>query len=289
MSGSIGDFFGGIQSVGNQFANVNSLQSFADATTSLSDLLSGPPVLSLGKFKFVDFEVPENIEYTTQNQIVEHKMPGGTKQIDDLGPDPTDISFSGIFLGSNQQTRRAALEQIRTQGVIVPLIWQDQYRDVFVKNIKYTAKGGMTNFTVECLVIPSTPPKPKTSLLGAITNSLSNALGVDIPAALSNVQTVLGNITPLVQQAVNLTGGSKGALGILGAVGSANNIVGGLNLVANGSIGGITQIATSITSSGSAISAISTLTKAFGNATTTSRIGNNLTVMQANLQVQGSH
>jgi len=288
MSGSLGDYFSGIQQVGNNFANVDSLQSFADATTSLFDLLSGPPVLSLGKFNFKDYEIPERIEYTTQDNIVEHKLPGGVKQIDNLGPDPGDIEFSGILLGSNRTQRQQQLEAIRTKGAIVPLIWSTEHRDVFVRHIKWTTKGGMINFTVTCLVIPTTPSNGPTSLLGALTNSLSNAIGVDIPAAIGSVTQVLGSITPLVNSVVNLTGGSRAALGILSAVGTANNTVGGLNLIANGNIGGITQIASSITSSASAIQATTTLTSAFANATATAQIANNLRVMQNNLRVQGN-
>ena len=57
--------------------------------------------LLLGPVAFQDFEVPCGVNFGGRQRLALHRLPGGSRVIDALGRDDAQISFSGIFSGSD--------------------------------------------------------------------------------------------------------------------------------------------------------------------------------------------
>lgn len=57
-------------------------------------------VLLLGGLTFDEFSTPSRIGYGGRQALQVHKLPGGSRTVDLLGPDETNISFSGTFWGT---------------------------------------------------------------------------------------------------------------------------------------------------------------------------------------------
>lgn len=88
--------------------------------------------LSLGGIVFDPFSSPEHIPFGGDHSVVVHKLPGGQRVIDTLGPDDMDIHWSGRFWGSDAMTRAQAIDAIRRAGLPVPLIFAGIMRMVIV-------------------------------------------------------------------------------------------------------------------------------------------------------------
>lgn len=84
--------------------------------------------LILGPFEFTDFAVPTNMPYGGKQQTVVHKMPGGARTIDTMGPDDTDYSWSGILWGNNASSSMALLNALRRAGDELGFSWGAESR-----------------------------------------------------------------------------------------------------------------------------------------------------------------
>ncbi len=77
--------------------------------------------LTLGDFQFQNMEVPANIIVAAGQRAVMHKLIGGARVIDTMGPDPGPLSWSGMLLGSQALARALALKQMSDAGKQVRL------------------------------------------------------------------------------------------------------------------------------------------------------------------------
>ena len=79
--------------------------------------------LTLGPVAFAGFELPSSITVGGRQRLAMHRLPGGLRVIDALGPDPADIAFSGIFTGPDAADRARLLDTLRVAGATLPLAW----------------------------------------------------------------------------------------------------------------------------------------------------------------------
>ena len=79
--------------------------------------------LTLGPVAFAGFELPSSITIGGRQRLAIHRLPGGLRIIDALGPDPADIAFSGIFTGPDAADRARLLDTLRIAGATLPLAW----------------------------------------------------------------------------------------------------------------------------------------------------------------------
>ena len=79
--------------------------------------------LTLGPVAFAGFELPSSITIGGRQRLAIHRLPGGLRIIDALGPDPADIAFSGIFTGPDAAERTRLLDTLRIAGTNLPLAW----------------------------------------------------------------------------------------------------------------------------------------------------------------------
>ena len=129
----------------------------------MSDFLSTAlPILSaltggivvLDTMVLLDFEVPERISYGGQQQMTVHKMPGGGRVFDKMGPDPSPIQWQGIFLGFTAALRRTQMDAIRVAGEPVLLAWGDQVLTVMVMSIDFDEGFHQIGYRIRCEVVP---------------------------------------------------------------------------------------------------------------------------------------
>lgn len=89
-------------------------------------------VLTLGGIVFDDFSTPRKMPFGGNQAMVVHKLPGGARVIDTLGPDEANIVWSGRFFGNNAYDTALALDAMRAAGQLQPLIFGGQYRSVLI-------------------------------------------------------------------------------------------------------------------------------------------------------------
>lgn len=92
--------------------------------------------LTLGPVAFAGFELPSSITIGGRQRLAIHRLPGGIRVIDALGPDPADIAFSGIFTGPDAADRARLLDALRVSGVSLPLAWDAFLYTVIIENFE---------------------------------------------------------------------------------------------------------------------------------------------------------
>ena len=194
----------------------------ASAVEAVTGLLSTG--VSLGSITFQTMEVPEKITSGGTQQMAVHKLLGGQRVIDVLGPDERSLEWTGIFRGPTAASRAQQLDALRTAGSAVQLRWLGQVRKVVVQSVEldWTRGGYRIPYRISCTVIPQPSAPPQPGLIDQLASDVSSALGIngilpDISSALSTVQQALPVATVL-------TGGSPALLSLTSAVGTATGI-----------------------------------------------------------------
>lgn len=125
-------------------------------------------VLSLGEVAFRDMEVPEKISFGGQQRLAIQNIIGGGRIVEALGIDDGDISFSGIFSGSDAVARAQLLDTARASGAQLPLVWRGFYYLVVIAGFKAEyRKPNLIPFSINCVVV--------TDPLAAAVNAVASA------------------------------------------------------------------------------------------------------------------
>jgi hypothetical protein len=155
-------------------------------------------VLLLGPVAFQDFEIPSGINFGGRQRLALHRLPGGARIIDALGRDDAEISFSGIFSGSDATLRARSLDEMRADGMTFPLMWDVFFYTVLISDFHADYRNGWwIPYRITCTVLRD----EASSLIGQVVSLAASALS-DIGAAsgyagdagidLSSLQTALG-------------------------------------------------------------------------------------------------
>lgn len=93
--------------------------------------------LTLGGIAFDQHATPSSMGAGGKQHMVIHKLPGGSRVIDTLGPDEDDIHWRGEFFSNDAYDSALALDAMRAAGQVVPLIFAGQYRSVIISHFSY--------------------------------------------------------------------------------------------------------------------------------------------------------
>ncbi len=185
-------------------------------------------VLSLGDVAFRDMEVPEKISFGGKQRLAVQNIIGGGRIVEALGIDDGEISFSGIFSGSDAASRAQLLDTARALGAQLPLVWQGFYYLVVIAG--FTAeyrKPNLIPFSITCVVV--------TDPLAAAANAVApvaNLVSGDLAAA--SALSLQAGIS-----ASSLSAASLAALGVTqGEIASAMTASGAVLNGAVASLGG---------------------------------------------------
>src|SRR4051794_279203 len=110
--------------------------------------------LSLAGVTFDSYSTPRRIMGGGNQAMVVHKLPGGSRAIDTLGPDEADIVWDGQFYADDAFDTAVLLDSIRAAGQVVPLIWGGQTRLVIIAQFIYHARRfpNWVEYSVACTV-----------------------------------------------------------------------------------------------------------------------------------------
>ena len=97
-------------------------------------------VLILGGISFTGFAPPDAMMGGGKQAMVVHKLPGGQRVIDTLGPDEAPIVWKGQFFGDDAYDTALALDAMRAAGAVVPLMWGGQFRSVIIDDFIYRVR-----------------------------------------------------------------------------------------------------------------------------------------------------
>lgn len=110
--------------------------------------------LLLGPIAFHDFEVPASINIGGAQRLAIHRLPGGTRVIDALGRDDSDISFSGTFSGPNASERARSIDEMRVAGAPIPLTWDAFGYSVVINKFEASYRSGWwIPYRLSCTVV----------------------------------------------------------------------------------------------------------------------------------------
>lgn len=181
--------------------------------------------LSLGGVVFQGFEIPESINFGGEQALVVHKLPGGKRSINPMGPDDADIRWSGRFRGDSATQRATLLDFMRRQGRQVLLAWGllHRYQVVISKfEADYQSDGREIPYSISCTVVLDEMQALASAAVGFVESmlgdlvaatGLSSIIGKDeIAAAVTGIGSALSNYQAGVPVTSNLLSGAASAL-----------------------------------------------------------------------------
>ena len=116
--------------------------------------VSGVAPVILGPIALQGFEVPETITIGGAQRLAIHRLPGGARVIDALGPDDADIAWSGIASGPEAAGRIRTLDTLRRAGLPLPLAWDANAYTVVISNFEAdTVNPHWIPYRISCAVL----------------------------------------------------------------------------------------------------------------------------------------
>ena len=142
--------------------------------------------LTLGPVAFAGFELPSSITFGGRQRLAIHRLPGGVRIIDALGPDPADLAFSGIFTGPDAADRARLLDTLRVAGAALPLAWDAFLYTVVVERFEADYRSPWwVPYRLSCTVL-----RDEAAALVTDAIALAPALTADLLSAASVATSV---------------------------------------------------------------------------------------------------
>lgn len=143
--------------------------------------------LVLGPFLFQDFAVPDTLPGGGKQQMHVHKLPGGDRVIDTMGPDDDDRQFTDIHVGSQAQAEVETLDQMRISGQPWPYSNGMEARTVVIASFSWHVERFNVIHSTICLT-----PVDNPSGGGSAGSSLDDLIGADLSYAVGLIQQLSG-------------------------------------------------------------------------------------------------
>lgn len=181
--------------------------------------------LTLGGVVFQGFEIPESINFGGQQMLAVHKLPGGTRVVDAMGPDDADIRWSGRFRGPSAEQRATLLDYMRRQGNQILLSWGLHRFQVVIR--EFTAnyqRDTEITYSIACMVVLD-----EAQALLSLAAGFAEAIAADAVSALG-LSDVIGDAT--IKTAVTAVGSAFS--NYQAGVPNTTNAIAGVTAVAEG-------------------------------------------------------
>lgn len=133
--------------------------------------------LVLGSIVFKDYEIPERLRFGTGQRLAVHKLLGGQRVIDALGPDDDDPTWHGRFQGPDATDRARALQALAASGAAVPLVFGSFMYLVVVQHAECNfERFYQIPYHVTCTVVTS----PMGGVFGGLAATLDDLVAGDM-------------------------------------------------------------------------------------------------------------
>lgn len=134
----------------------------------------------IGGISLQSWEIPEHINFGGRQQVALHKLIGGQRVVDAMGPDAADVRWSGRFRGSNAMLRAQALDAMRAAGAEVELYYLSTFLLVVITEFRAEPERFYEiPYTITCTVVSD----PINDVLASAVQSLDVAVSDALTAA----------------------------------------------------------------------------------------------------------
>ena len=139
--------------------------------------------LILGGIVFDDWMTPGDMPFGGKQAMKIHKLPGGSRVIDILGPDEMDIKFKGIIWAANAAGTAEALNGMRIAGDPVALSFGGNFYQVIVEDcvLHIHRYPQWYEYDISCVVASN----PMAGNLAVSLSSFGSLVSADMASALS--------------------------------------------------------------------------------------------------------
>ena len=135
--------------------------------------------LLLGPVLFQNFELPGSICWGGGQSLTVHKLPGGTRVIDAMGRDDTEISWTGVFTGNDCGLRARTIDLMRADGAVWPLTWDSYFYSVIISRFEADfRRPNWIPYRIACTVL-----RDEAEVVVEIPIALAGNILTDITAA----------------------------------------------------------------------------------------------------------
>ena len=142
--------------------------------------------LLLGPVAFAGFEIPERIGFGGRQRMAVHRLPGGARVIDTLGPDDADVVWSGVFSGAEAMARARELDALRCAGLPLPLTWDGFFALVVIAQFSAEYRNpSWVPYRISCTVLEN----PLTTIAAMAGDLVGSVLGDLVSADGYGLQT----------------------------------------------------------------------------------------------------
>jgi hypothetical protein len=133
-------------------------------------------MLILGDIAFQDYEIPERIEFGGKQALATHKLIGGRRVIDAMGPDDHDPTWSGRLQGETATERALRLEEMRRAGALLALSFGDFFYQVVISDLKLTfERSYQILYALTVTIVSSDDDFAEETLDGAVDADMGEA------------------------------------------------------------------------------------------------------------------
>ena len=196
---------------------IRGFQLHSAAGLSATPNVSNTPV-TIGGFNLTGFEAPQHLNVGGQQKLAVHDFPGGIRTIQSLGAfPPEEISWEGVFLGSNAWDRAYALDLLRVNGSSVDLLFGNWGYSGKIKHLEIIARHQWLCryriFFIPSVDIATPVTKPVTQNSTQIVNNSMGILSSNTPTTVfggilpASVSTPVTSLMSSVSVALNSAGG----------------------------------------------------------------------------------
>ncbi len=92
--------------------------------------------MMLGPIVFDQFSTPERMGFGGDQIMAIHRLPGGARVIDTMGPDDQNLSWYGRLFGNSAYGQALALDALRRAGNPLPLVFAGQSYMVLIQTFR---------------------------------------------------------------------------------------------------------------------------------------------------------
>jgi hypothetical protein len=262
------------------------LASLSDAAAAVSGLAtlafgaSGPVVL--GSFAFQDFEVPESIQVPVRQAVGVHRLIGGERVFDAMGPDYGDIAWTGVMLGAFAEDRVQTLKALVDEGQAVALTWGTWSFTVLPHQLSLREAYQRIFYAIRCAVIRDDSAAPEETAIDLGTSMLAD-MGSALGAGGATLGGTLGTAQGTLRGLAPIAPGSAGVGTALATVSAAQAVVGVAQDSSSSAISSVGVRAAGLSTPVASLADLSTVANQTGALAQAAAAGTYLGRMAANL------
>jgi len=138
--------------------------------------------LILGPFVFDDWSTPDHLPFGGRQQVIIHRMPGGSRVVDCMGPDDHERIIVGKLYGSDAINQALMLDALRSSGSELPYSNGVEARTVVIA--EFSPRMIKVNY-IEFDMTLVTSDDSGGGAIGFGISAIDNMLASDLSAAVS--------------------------------------------------------------------------------------------------------